>query len=489
MFETRITQAVVILLYIFACGYIAVKANRGTKDLESYIRPKLGPWTVALTGFATAFSTSLVVVGGSFGYSYGATVQWIAIPQAVGLALMYLIFASPLNTMSDKLGALTLNEFLGKRYQSQAIQTVSAVVLFVFCIGNLLVVYRGLGLVIEQVLGVPLIVAVIVSGVLTAWYTGYGGMLAVAKTDAMQGMIMTVGMIALIIVGLTKAGGISNVHQELALISPALVETPGNYPLGIFLGLIATFSFGMLGQPQLLVRCMFIKNKKDIPLIAMITFVISALAAWVAYYSGCITRVLNPNLADPSQALPVLISTLFNPIVATIIMLAMAAAAMSTASSVLIMASTTASRDVYQRFINKKASDEQVKKISYWLTVGLGLAGMIGALKPPSWFIFIMAFVWAVWASTYMFPILYGLYWKGVTEYGALAGMIVGPAVAVIWKLAGQPFNLHPIFPGVLTSIILVPIVSLITPKLSSELINNLFPEKNKITRDESISA
>lgn len=374
----------------------------------------MGAWTVAFTGFATAFSTSLLVVGASTSYQYGAVAQWIGVPQALGIAVMFLLFSLPLNEMSDKLNSLTISEFLGNRYKSDAIRALSALVLFVFCIGHLIVIYRGMGLAIAEIMHVPYWLAVVLSGFLAALYTAYGGQIAVARTDLVQGWIMTIGMIVLIPVAIYRAGGFNAIHSGLAAISPQLVETPGNYPMGIFLGLVVVFSLGMLGQPQLIYRAMFIEKKKDIPKIAILAFIFSLIACWISYYSGSVGRVLIPEtLTNPDSTMPIMITMLFNPIVATVLMTAMCAAAMSTTDSILIMAATAVSRDIYQKLINNKASDKDIQKLTRRLTLLLGAVGAIWALKPPSWFIYLMAFVWGVWAATYLFPILYGLYWRG----------------------------------------------------------------------------
>lgn len=481
----RITQVIVVIIYIAIVWFIADQARRKTTGLNDYLCPKLGPWTVALTGFATAFSTSTLVVGAGFGYGFGVTALWIAVPQAFGLAVMFLLFSLPINRMTTRLGSLTISEFLGERYKSDAVRGLAAIILFVFCVGHLIVIYRGVGLVITQVMNVPYWLAVVLAGFLAAIYTSYGGQIAVAETDVFQGWLMTAGMLILIPVAIIRGGGMSNIHLKLAEISPKFVETPGNYPWGVFLGLVLVFSVGMLGQPQLLYRTMFIKNKRDIPKIAVISFFISLVAVFIAFYCGITAKVLLPNLASSDLAMPTLLTTLLHPILATVLMVAMCAAAMSTTDSILIMASSALSRDLYQKVINPKASDQMVQKLSGRLSLLLGAIGTLWALKPPEAFIFLMAFVWAVWTAAYMFPILYGIYWRGVTTNGALAGMILGPLAAVIWKQLGQPFGIHPLFPGMLVSALVIPIVSSFTQKLPKEFIDMLFADDKKRKKPE----
>lgn len=476
----RATQLIVIIIYIAIVCWIANRARQRTTGLNDYLCPKLGAWTVALTGFATAFSTSTLVVGAGFGYGFGVTALWMAAPQALGLAVMFLLFSVPINRMTTRLGSLTISEFLGERYKSDVVRGLAAIILFVFCVGHLIVIYRGVGLVITQVMNVPYWLAVLLAGFLAAIYTSYGGQIAVADTDVFQGWLMTIGVLILIPVAIIKGGGMSAIHLKLAEISPKLIETPGNYQWGVFMGLILVFSVGMLGQPQLLYRTMFIRNKKDIPKIAVISFFISLVAVCIAFYCGVTAKVLLPNLASSDLAMPTLLTTLLHPILATVLMVAMCAAAMSTTDSILIMASSAISRDLYQKVINPKATDEMVQKLSGRLSLLLGAIGTVWALKPPQAFIFLMAFVWAVWTAAYMFPILYGIYWRGVTTNGAIAGMILGPLAAVIWKQMGQPLGLHPLFPGMLASALVIPIVSSFTQKLPEEFLDMLFAKDKK---------
>lgn len=471
----RIAQILVIVVYALVVLWIAKVAQGRTKTLEDYLRPRLGPWVVAFTGFATAFSTSVLVVGASFGYRFGAVAVWIAVPQALGLAALFLVFAPRMTLMVDRLGSLTVPEFLGERYKSDAIRALASVILFIFCVGYLIVVYRGLGVVLASILNISYTTAVVAAGLLSAIYVAFGGQLAVANTDVLQGWLMTGGLLILFPMALMRAGGMSEIHARLAEISPKMVEFPGNFAPGILIGLILVFSLGMLGQPQLLNRIMFIRNRRDIPKIAIITVIVGVFAAWISYYSGAVSRVLIPGLTDPDTALPELIKLLMHPVLAAVLVTAITAAAMSTTDSLLIMAAGAVSRDIYQKLINRKASDEITQKLGAALSLLLGLLGMLMALKPPAWFIYLMAFVWAVWAATFLFPILYGIYWRGVTTSGGLAGMILGPAVAVIWQVAKQPFKVHPLFPSLLVAAIVIPLVSAFTPKMRPEFLDSLF--------------
>lgn len=478
----KIAQITIVIAYMGMIWWLAERARKETKGLNDYLCPKVGPWTVALTGFATAFSTSKLIVGGGFGYQYGPSSLWMALPQGFGMALLYLLFAAPMMSMTKRLGSLTVCEFIGDRYKSDTIRAVSAVILFVFCIGNLIVIYRGVGLVVQQILGVPLIPAVLLAGTVSALYTAYGGQLAVIKTDVVQGWMMAIGMLILFPILIIKGGGLDSIHLALAKISPKLIGTPGNWQLGILLGMTLSFSIGMLGQPQLIYRTMFIKDKRDIPKIAIITFFIAVITSYLTFYSGIAGRVLIPTAIKSDLAMPTLLNMFLHPLLAAVIMTAMCAAAMSTTDSILIMASAAVSRDVYQKMINPKASDEYIHKMSAYLSFFLGMVGTLWALKPPSWFLFLMAFVWAVWTAAYLFPILYGLYWRGVTAQGALAGMILGPAFAVYWQIIGQPYGIHAIFPGIAVSALLIPIVSMFTPKLPEEFLDNIFPKKKLVS-------
>ncbi len=472
----RTLQIVVILIYVAACYWIANNARRQGSTLKDYLCPSMGPWTIALTGFATAFSTSTLVVGAGFGYQYGASVLWFAVPQAFGLAVMFLLFSAPMYDMRRKLGSLTVSEFLGARFKSDKIRGWAAIILFVFCVGNLIVIYRSLGLVVAQAMGIPYWVAVVVGGILAAFYTFYGGQLAVAQTDVLQGWLMTGGVLILFPIALSRVGGLSELYLKLGEISPQLTSSPGNFQIGILLGMVLVFSVGMLGQPQILYRTMFIRSKKDIPTIALVSFFVSLVACYIAFHCGMVGKVLIPTeLATSDLAMPTLIISVLNPVLAAVLVTAMCAAAMSTADSVLIMASSAITRDIYQKFINKEASDDRVKKLSGILALVLGAIGTIWALYPPSWFLFLMAFVWAVWAATYMFPFLYGLYWRGTTTNGVFASMVLGPLTAVIWKQMGQPFHIHPLFPALLVAGLTIPIVSSFTPKLPDEFLNELF--------------
>lgn len=469
-----------MVIYLAVLFSLTILSSKKTKQLDDYYLGgrSLGPWTLALTYCATAFSTSLLVGNTGAGYVNGFAQMWIAPAQALAILVGFMVFQRRFQKMSVRLNVLDVPDFIGERYQSQLLRGLSSLIICVLFVGYIVAIYVGLATLMEVVLGIPYWVAILVAGITTAVYVTFGGYLAVAYSDVFQGWILIAGTLIITVFALSRVGGITGAVASLKATNPGMLATPGPQGWLMWLTPVLVFSIGHYGQPQQIQRFFTLKNKKHVTTAALVSTIFTLIMVAVPNFLGPLAKVLFPALERADMAFPMLVQELLPAGLAAIILVAAMAAGMSTNDSVLLVASSAFSRNIVQKIFKPDMSDEKVLKIGRITAFSLGIIGMLFALKPPQLLLSLTVFVWAVFCAAFMAPLLYGIFWRGATKMGAIVSMVAGSALAIIWELVGQPWGIHPVFVSVIFAFIVLPLVSHFTPKLPGKLIDQLFVKK-----------
>jgi SSS family transporter len=301
------------------------------------------------------------------------------------------------------------------------------------------------------------------------FYTAFGGFKAVAYTDLLQGVLMFAGLVTLPVVGLVAAGGWTPAMEQLRAVDPALLLPMGEHGLSTP-GVLSAVSFAavglaFLGVPQLLVRFISARGRREIPragLIAVVCIVGFDAGAVLAGMSG---RVLFPGLADPETILPVMADALFPALFTGLFLVVVLSAILSTADSLLILASSAVVRDVLQKIYRPSLSERRLSLYGKATTVVLGVAACVVALGEVRLIFWFVLFAWSGLASAFVPVVICALYWKRTTLAGAVAGMVIGFGVTVVWVLAFKAhyYDLYEMIPGVAAGLAATVLVSLAT--------------------------
>ncbi|MCK4334020.1 hypothetical protein KAX06_04460, partial [candidate division WOR-3 bacterium] len=324
------------------------------------------------------------------------------------------------------------------------------------------------------------------------------GYLAVVWTSFIQAWIMIFGLIFLTVFALIQVGGLENLNSSLAAINPGLMKTPGVWGWAGLISYSLIVSFGVWGMPQLVIRFYSIK-KANLLRIGTVLAVVGGSVALLPYLNGAIARVLYPNLAslypnvDPAKvadlAIPTLVKNVLPSWAGGLLLAGVVAAGMSTFAAILIIVSSAVVRDVVQKGLRVKMSE---KKIVLWGRVVSILAGVVSlliALRPPDLILVITAFAWAVIASTNLWPILFGVYWKHTSKAGVLASMISGAGVALLWqalaKIGWKPIvssGIHGFIPGIIVGLVTLIVISFFTRKPEPQRLKRAFARNTRNT-------
>ncbi len=467
----------ILLVYLGALVLVGFITGRRTKSVEDFYigGRQIGPWVTALSFVAAYFSSVVIVGGGGFGYMFGMATLWIgAINVLLGCTVAWIVLGPRIRTFTQRLKTMTIPGFIGERFQSDFACIFSALIIVLFMIIYNVSILKGMGHIFEVLMNVPYVYGVLISCIIILFYVSIGGYLAVVWTSFIQAWVMGIGLILLTIFAVQRVGGLTAVNQSLGSIDAGLINTPGTWGWPGLISYALIVSFGVWGMPQLVVRFYSIKNLKVLK-IGTVVATIGTCMALLPYFNGAIARTLFPSLANPDLAIPTLVKTTLSPFGAAIVLAGVVAAGMSTFSSVLIILSSSMVQDLLRRGMKGEITR---RKSLFWGKIGslvIGFVSLLIALRPPALVLTLTAFAWAVIASTTLWPILFGIYWKGATRWGCVASMIGGCMTALFWMAAGKPFGVHGFIPGIIVGFVLMVLVSRATPKFSPEHINQIW--------------
>ncbi len=461
------------VLYIGIMMAIGVYYYRRTRNMSDYFlgNRKLGAWVTSLSAEASDMSGWMLMGVPGFAYLAGLNAGWIAVGIAIGTWANWHFVAARLRKYTELAdNALTLPEFLQNRYHdtTNLLRIVPAVFILIFFVIYTASGFVSAGRLFETVFGIPYEYAIFIGAGSVIFYTLVGGFLAVARTDFIQGIMMFFAILVVPICGTMASGGFERALAEIASVQASMLQ-PLTKPDGSTLGAIELISLlawgiGYFGQPHILVRFMAIRTSGEIRQathIAM-TWVVLSLAAAVAV--GMVGRVyLTEPLTGTASETVFLVMTneLFPPIAAGLILSAVLAAIMSTASSQLLVAASAFAQDFYRTLIHKDAEQSELVWISRASVLVIASLAVFLGFNPNSFILDMVSYAWAGFGAAFGPAILTSLFWKRTTRNGVIAGIIVGGVTVLVWKQFAL-FGLYEIVPGFLLSLLAIYGISLL---------------------------
>ena len=459
------------ILYIGLMMAIGVYYYRQTRNMSDYFlgNRKLGAWVTSMSAEASDMSGWMLMGVPGFAYLAGLNAGWIAVGIALGTWANWHFVAARLRKYTELAkNSLTVPQFLENRFEDNSglLRTIPAVFILIF-----FTIYTSSGFVssgrlFETVFGMPYEYAIFIGAGSVVFYTLVGGFLAVSRTDFIQGVMMFFAILVVPITAAMEMGGYTATVNAINNVSHSMLE-PFTKPDGSTLGTIELISLlawgiGYFGQPHILVRFMAISSSKEIKqatCIAM-TWVVLSLAAAVAV--GMVGRVfLSHELSGTESETVFLVMTneLFPPVVAGLILSAVLAAIMSTASAQLLVAASAFAQDFYRTLLRKEAEQTELIWISRASVLIIASLAIFIGLNPSSFILDMVAYAWAGFGAAFGPALLCSLFWRRTTRNGVLAGIIVGGITVLVWKQIDW-LGLYEIVPGFLLSLIAVFMVS-----------------------------
>lgn len=433
---------VVYFVVVLGIGIWAVRRGAG-KDLEGYLLGgrQVGPAVTALTLQSTSMSGYMFLGAGSLTYTQGYWGLWYAMGDIGGGVLNLSILGRRMRKLSQIFGAVTSIEYLEKRYPSPITRMVAAAIalfcLFFYVLAQFIAGGKGL----ETVTGVAYPITLLIAVGVIVGYTFSGGYLAVAYTDFLQAVVMLVGVLWILIAALTAVGGLGAANERIAQLDPTLLTMWGKGLVnegqwGLVIGALLVFSVGYMGWPHVVTRHMAMRRMTVARRAGGYSTVFNLLFVPAPYIVGILALLIVPTISDPETAIFATARELLPGFAVGIVMAAIMAAIMSTADSILLQVGSIAARDVYHRFINPKMGDRAMVWISRGIVLAVALVGyLVAVLQPPAIFD-IVIFATSILGSAFAPCYIAAVWWRKANTVGALASMIVGTAVVLVWELA-----------------------------------------------------
>lgn len=502
----------IFLLVIFFAVMVGVGiySRRHARSVDGFVLGgrSVGPWLTAFA-YGTSYFSAVVFVGyaGQFGWKYGIASTWIGIGNAVlGSLLAWVVLGRRTKVMTQHLGSKTMPDFFGQRYDSKALKITASLIVFVFLIPYTASVYNGLSRLFGMAFNIPYSWCVIAMAVFTALYVILGGYMATAINDFIQGVIMLIGIVAVIAAVLSGQGGFMNAISEMAQIPSDVAVTqgqPGAFtsffgpdPINL-LGVVVLTSLGTWGLPQMIGKFYAIRDEKSINTGTVISTLFAVVVSGGCYFLGGFGRLFDsPEIYDGTgvivydSIIPYMLSSLPDILIGIVVVLVLSAS-MSTLSSLVLTSSSTLTLDLLKDNVVKNMSEKKQIVTMQILIVFFLVVSVVIALDPPTFIAQLMGISWGALAGAFLAPFLYGLYWKRVTKAGVWAGFLVGTGLTVSNMFIGYiESSINAGAAAMVAGLIVVPVVSILTPGPEKKRVDEIFEcynEKVTITRKRSL--
>jgi sodium/pantothenate symporter len=467
-----IIPLLIFLIVIFLIGFWA---NKFVKSTDSFLQEyflggrQLGGFVLAMTMIATYGSASSFIGGPGVAYTRGLGWVLLSMAQLSTGYFVLMVLGKKFAIMARQYKAITLIDFLKERYQSHAVVIISAVSIIVFLFSAMAAQWVGGARLIESLTGLSYTSALFIFAVSVLVYVIIGGFRAVALTDAVQGVIMFIGTAVLLVATIIAGGGIPNIMADLVAENPNLVSPYGAArdltPLYVSSFWILV-GVGVVGLPQITVRAMSYKNSKAMHKAIVIGTLVIGFIMLGMHLIGVFARPILPGIEVGDTVMPTLTLKILPPLLAGLVLAAPMAAIMSTVDSLLILVSSAITKDIYLNYIKPNASEEQVKKTSFWVTTIIGVSVVLFALSPPDLLIWLNLFSFGGLESVFIWPVVFGLYWSKGNKYGAISSMVIGMGSYIMFdRLLPNALGMHTVVLPIFLSLITYVIVSLISHK------------------------
>ena len=504
----------ILLLIVFFGVMVSVGlyCRHHATDVNGFVLGgrSVGPWLTAFA-YGTSYFSAVIFVGyaGQFGWKFGIASTWIGLGNAlIGSLLAWVILGRRTRIMTQHLDSATMPEFFGRRFGSKGLKIGASIITFLFLIPYTASLYNGLSRLFKMAFGLDYTVCIVVMAILTGIYVIAGGYMATAINDFIQGLIMLVGIIAVIAAVLASKGGFMEALNGLAAVSdPAVSNAPGIFnsffgpdPLGL-LGVVILTSLGTWGLPQMVQKFYAIKSEAAVRKGAIISTIFAVIVAGGCYFLGGFGRLFSGSIELSPSGIPVggydaiiptMLSGLPDLLIAIVVILVLSAS-MSTLSSLVLASSSTITLDLLKGNIVKKMDEKrQVRIIRIFVVVFILISAAIAVFQYRSslnatssnsatFIAQLMGVSWGALAGAFLAPFLYSLYWRKTTKASCWVCFIFGSALMILNMLFRTSFPAvlqSPINCGafaMLAGLILVPLVSSFTRKPDAALVDGSF--------------
>ncbi len=457
-----LTPLVLYLFFVFGVAWRAYQQRQKEGFLNEYYlgSRSMSGFVLAMTTVATYVSASSFIGGPGAAYKYGLGWVLLSMIQVPAVWLTLGTLGKKFAILARQTSSITINDLLFARYQNRLVVWLACLSLLLAFFGMMVVQFIGAGRLLETTLGLPYQHSIAIFALVVGLYTFIGGFRAVVLTDTVQGLVMLIGTVLLLGGTVIATGGIEKAMTTLYSIDPKLLT-----PTGVDDKLSATFMlsfwvlvcFGLIGLPHTAVRAMAYKDSRSLHRGIWVGTAVMTVLVLGMHLAGVLARAVIPELDVPDKVIPTLMMTVLPPFVAGIFLAAPMAAIMSSIDSMLIQSSSTLIKDLYLSIKPDAIGNEaKIKRYSTTLTLGFTMIlAVVAMLNPPEMLIWLNLLSFGGLEATFLWVLIFGLYYKKANATGAIWSMVAGLGSYVIiayFKIAF--WDLHAVVPALLIGLV-----------------------------------
>lgn len=501
MAATSIYILIAVVVYLIGMLLIGFRYSNNNTSEDFYLGGrKLGPIVTAMSTEASDMSAYLLMGVPGLAFFCGvAEASWTAIGLSIGTYLNWLIVAKRLRRYSAVTHAITVPDFLAKRFRdnTKLIETIGALTIIVFFVPYTASGFSACGKLFNSLFGFDYMTSMIISAAVIVAYCATGGFMAASVTSLIQSIVMTIALVIVLMFGINSAGGWDVVVENAKAVPGYLSFTAstdifaaeaGSYSL---LSIVSTLAWGLgyFGMPHILIHFMAVESEEKLTISrrvgsiwVVISLSVAVIIGIIAYSMAKAGVIAMPESESAAENMIVNVSAaiaqagVIPAIVAGIIIAGILAATMSTADAQLLGAASGVTHNLINNVFGVKLSDKKSMLIARITVVIVALFGVYFASDPNSSIFRVVSFAWAGFGATFGPVMLMSLFWKRCNKYGAIAGMITGAAMVFVWKFLVKPlgglFSIYELLPAFVISAVVIVVVSLCTGKPDDEIVS-----------------
>ena len=478
---TELFVFVAYFLFMVGIGLYFFFKSKGAGEKDYFLGGRnMGAWVSALSAGASDMSAWVLMGLPASIYALGMGQTWIAIGLGIGYALSWIFMAPRLRRFSIRANdSITIPQYLTNRFlsKSKALQILCAVIFLVAYTVYAASSIKACGTLFNTVMNIDANIAMYIAAFIIIAYTFLGGFSAVCWTDFFQGLIMLAALLIAPIFALALVGGGAGAVGASATLPEGFfnfMTTPQDIISGLGWGL------GYFGMPHIIVRFMSIKSEKELKKSSVIGISWTTIILIMSALTAVAGRLYMGEIADSSTVFIQLVRKIFPALVSGLLLSAILSAAMSTADSQLLAASSAFASDVYKPVFRKNASNKEMLWASRIVVIAIAVVALLIASNPNSGTIMgLVENAWGVFGAAFGPAILLSLFWKRFNFAGAVAGIAGGAVVDVLWLVCLKSTGIYEIVPGFIVGLIAAVIVTLYT-KAPSKEVEALFDDASK---------
>lgn len=473
--------ALLYILGFYSLRFVTKASSRSGKGfLSEYLTGdrNLSGFVIAMTLVASYLSAGSFIGGPGAAYSFGLSWVFLAMSQMPTGYFTLAVLGKKFAIIARKINAVTVTDFLKERYENKALVAIVSLSIVAFLIVAMTAQLTGAARLLQGATGISYESALVFFGITVLAYTIIGGFRAVALTDTLQGIVMTIGVTIALMATIIAGGGVANIVQELYIIDPGLISPLGSDPTFTSMPWVTSYwvlvGFGIVGLPYVANRAMCYKDTSSLKSAIIYGTIVSMFLLLGMHLIGSFGRVLVPDISSGDLVIPTVVTTLFPNWIAGIILAAPLAAVMSTVDSQLLISVGAIVNDIYAGIINPNV--KKTAGLTFSAAIVIGAIVFVASFNPPELMIWLNLHALSGLIATFLWPVILGLYWKRANAAGAFASVLAGiSSYMIFFYLVPRPLGAHAITVTLLIALSAFVVTTYLTKKPDDHIIRKFW--------------